>query len=385
MEASLIGGRVLLPSGEIEAATVTIAGDRIDGVGASPQGARIDVGGRLVLPGLVDIHGDAFERQIMPRPGVRFGLDVALHDTDRQLVANGITTAFHGITHSWEPGLRGHDTFEALLSALDRLRPTLLCDTRLHVRFETYNLDAVDRLCGLLADGAVGLLAFNDHMADTLAEIDEPEGLARYARRAGVAADAFRTLAETIRDRVTAVPGAVARLAEAARGAGVPMLSHDDASPEMRRHYHALGCTIAEFPKTDATAATARDLDNPVVMGAPNVVRGGSHKRLASATDMVERGLCTVLASDYYYPALMHAAFKLAHDRRATLGTAWDLVSRNPALATGLDDRGAIAGGRRADLVIADDAVPDFPRVVGVLVAGRLVYAADPTLVARPA
>ena len=385
MELSLVGGRVLLADGTVEAATVTLADEVIDAVGGAPRGSRIDVGGRLILPGLVDLHGDAFERQIMPRPGVQFGLDVALHDTDRQLVANAITTAFHGVTYSWEPGLRGRESFEALLAAIDRLRPTLLCDTRVHLRFETYNLEAVDPVCDRLAAGEIDLLAFNDHMDDTLEDLRDPMATARYAGRTGLAEVALRDLVETVAARGDAVPDAVDRLAAAARSAGVAMLSHDDPSPDVRRRYHALGCAIAEFPETEETARVARTLDNPVVMGAPNVLRGGSHKRSASAAEMVARGLCTVLASDYYYPALFHAPFALARDGRAPFGAAWALVSRNPALAAGLPDRGEIAAGRRADLVIADDSVPDFPRVVGALVAGRLVYGVDPSLVARPA
>ena len=382
MDASLVGGRVLLPNGDVEPATVTVAEGDIAEIGSGARGAVVDVDGRLILPGIVDIHGDAFERQIMPRPGVQFGLDLALHDTDRQLLANGITTAFHGLTYSWEPGLRGRENFEALLAAIDRLRPALLCDTRLHLRFETHNLDAVDQVCDLLGVGEIGLLAFNDHVADTLATIAKPMKLAYYAGRAGLASEAFLALAESVRSRGDEVPDAVARLAEAARAAAVPMLSHDDPSPAVRAHYDALGCTIAEFPKTETTAEAARRLGNPVVMGAPNVVRGGSHNRMPSAADMVERGICSVLASDYYYPALLHAAFKLARDGRAPFGAGWGLISRNPAVAAGLDDRGEIAVGRRADLVIVDDTVPNFPRIVGVLVAGRLVYAIDPTLLA---
>ena len=380
MEASLVGGRLLLPNGDVEPATVTVAEGGIAEIGSDARGAVVDAGGRLILPGIVDIHGDAFERQIMPRPGVQFGLDMALHDTDRQLLANGITTAFHGLTYSWEPGLRGRENFEALLAAIDQLRPALLCDTHLHLRFETHNLDAVDQVCGLLAADAIGLLAFNDHVADVLAVIAEPTKLAHYADRAGLTGGAYQALAESVRNRAGEVPEAVARLANAARAASVPMLSHDDPSPAVREHYDSLGCTIAEFPKTEATAEVARRLGNPVVMGAPNVIRGGSHKRMPSAADMVGRGICTVLASDYYYPTPLHAAFKLAREDRTGFGAAWALISRNPAVAVGLHDRGEIAVGRRADLVIVDDTVPDFPRIVGVLVAGRLVYAMDPTL-----
>lgn len=106
------GARVLSESGELERESIHIRRGRILCVGGAPAIARkcIDAKGLLMLPGIVDIHGDSFERQLMPRPQVRFDLRLALLDTDRQLVENGITTAFHGVTISWEPGLRSSGT-----------------------------------------------------------------------------------------------------------------------------------------------------------------------------------------------------------------------------------------------------------------------------------
>ena len=158
---TITSGSVLTPQGFTNM-TVEISGGVI---AAAPHGARtIDATGLMVLPGLVDIHGDAFERQIMPRPGVAFDLHIALADTDRQLVANGITTACHGVTSSWEPGLRGIETARALVQAIANLRGKTSCDMRFHLRHEIFNLDAVDETLGWIADGMVDALAFNDHM-----------------------------------------------------------------------------------------------------------------------------------------------------------------------------------------------------------------------------
>src|ERR1700677_2830770 len=118
MDITIEGGRVLL-EGRFEETTVRAGDGAIDAVGGAGRAARrIDARGLLVLPGVVDIHGDAFERQMMPRPGVHFATDIALLDTDRQVVANGITTVFHGVTWSWEPGLRGADNARAILAAM---------------------------------------------------------------------------------------------------------------------------------------------------------------------------------------------------------------------------------------------------------------------------
>jgi alpha-D-ribose 1-methylphosphonate 5-triphosphate diphosphatase len=158
------------------------------------------------------------------------------------------------------------------------------------------------------------------------------------------------------------------------------MLSHDDETPEMRRRYAALGCDISEFPLDRATAEAARDLGSPIVLGSPNVLRGGSHCGRLSAADSVAAGLCTILSSDYYYPAPLHAAFRLVADGVVGLEQAWRLVSVNPAKAVGLDDRGEIAPGKRADLIIVDDSDPAYPRVVATFVAGRVAYAASDDL-----
>jgi alpha-D-ribose 1-methylphosphonate 5-triphosphate diphosphatase len=155
------------------------------------------------------------------------------------------------------------------------------------------------------------------------------------------------------------------------------MLSHDDNSPEMRKGFRDQGVGIAEFPVNEETAREAAAAGDHIVYGAPNVVRGGSHTGWTKASDMIAKGLCSVLASDYYYPAQLLAAFRLAADGILPLEKAWDLISGAPARAAGLDDRGVLAEGRRADMIIVDDKVPLRPRIVAVISAGRLVHLAD--------
>jgi alpha-D-ribose 1-methylphosphonate 5-triphosphate diphosphatase len=146
------GGRALL-GGEILEASLQIADGEIGAVGSDPGRGSfgLDAGGLLVLPGIIDLHGDAFERQIMPRPGVDFPIDIALIDSDRQAIGNGITTVFHATTWSWEPGLRSADNARQLLEAIETLRPQLAADTRFHLRHETYNLDAEAEISQWLA------------------------------------------------------------------------------------------------------------------------------------------------------------------------------------------------------------------------------------------
>jgi alpha-D-ribose 1-methylphosphonate 5-triphosphate diphosphatase len=327
----------------------------------------LDATGLKVLPGIVDIHGDAFERQLQPRPGVDFPADIALRDTEAQLLANGITTAFHGVTLSWEPGLRSLGAWQALLTALEAQRWT--CDMRVHMRWEAYNLDALDAALADIEAGRVHLLAFNDHTPPILKKIKDPVVGAKYSDRAGMKLDDFRDLAGRIGARADAVPSALDRIGAAARAAGIPMASHDDDAIAVRDAFRARGARICEFPMAEEVGQAARDAGDYVVMGSPNVVRGRSHLGWASAALMAEAGICSILSSDYFYPAMLKAAFVLAGRGKLDLAQAWALISANPAAATGLVDRGTIEPGKRADLVLVD---PAGPRAVATIVQGRI-------------
>ncbi|KRP91335.1 phosphonate metabolism protein PhnM [Bradyrhizobium pachyrhizi] len=366
------GGRTLVDGALVETSLRT-AGRDIGALDAEQGRAvlHIDASGLLVLPGIIDLHGDAFERQMMPRPGVDFPTDVALIDSDRQAIANGITTVFHGTTWSWEPGLRSAENARKLLDAIEALRPQLAADTRFHLRHETHNLEAEAEIIQWLSEGRIDLFAFNDHSNV------KPKKRNQLAERTGLSVEAVNDMLDRIVARRPEVPASIARLAAAARAADIRMLSHDDNSPAMRQEFRALGATIAEFPVNEETARDAAAADDFIVFGAPNVVRGGSHTGWTKASDMIAQGLCSVLASDYYYPAQLLAAFRLVADGILPLAKAWDLISSAPARAAGLADRGVLAAGRRADIIVVDDKAPLRPRIIAVIAAGRLVHLAD--------
>lgn len=376
----LEGGRALIGS-EFAETSLAVSGTDIARVDASRSRARLAIDARnlLVLPGIVDLHGDAFERQMMPRAGVDFPIDVALADSDRQAISNGITTVFHATTCSWEPGLRSADNARGLMEAIERQRPQFAADTRFHLRHETYNLDAEAEIGQWLTEGRVDLFAFNDHMDGTVGDMAKPRKRNRMVERTGLSSEAFDRLVDRVLSRASEVPASVSRLAATARAAEVRMLSHDDATPAMRQGFRAMGVAIAEFPVNEETAREAASHGDAIVYGAPNVVRGGSHTGWTKASDMIAKGLCSVLASDYYYPAQLLAAFRLAADSVLPLTEAWNLVSAGPAHATGLADRGILAAGRRADILLVDDSVPLRPRLIAVIAAGKLVHMTDAT------
>ncbi|MGD0108208.1 MAG: alpha-D-ribose 1-methylphosphonate 5-triphosphate diphosphatase [Rhodopila sp.] len=365
----ITGGTVLLPSDGPVSANLIVRDGLIDRIGAGAGGFSFDASGLLVLPGIVDLHGDAFERQIQPRPGVDFPVDLALQDTESQLLANGITTAFHGVTLSWEPGLRSLAAWRALLAALDA--GSWICDMRVHLRWEAYNLEALETALADIEAGRVHLLAFNDHTPSILKKLKDPVEGAKYSGRAGMKMEPFRAMADEVASRSDAVPAALDLIAAAARAAGLPMASHDDDSIAVRDGFRARGARICEFPMAEEVGRAAVEAGDFVAMGCPNVVRGRSHLGWASAARMAEAGVCTVLTSDYFYPAMMRAAFVLADRGVLKLAQAWALISENPAKAAGLTDRGTIEPGKRADLVLVD---PGRCRAVATIAQGRVAY-----------
>ena len=373
-DGQIINGRVLTPAGELIEATLGIA----DGVIGETTSSSFSLDARdlLVLPGIIDVHGDAFERQLMPRPGVGFPIDVALLETDRQMAANGITTAFHAVTWSWEPGLRDASMAQAMAQALVALKGQLSVDTRFHLRHECHNLAAEAMILEWIAAGKIAVLSFNDHIEDVQADMAKPLKVQQYLNRTGLQRAAWDELVAEVAAHGPDVPASVSRLAAAAREAGISMMSHDDMSPQTRDAFYAMGVLVAEFPETEPTAKRALEQGGAVVFGAPNVVRGKSHTTAPNASDMVGKGLCTVLASDYYYPALALAPFKLVERLGHGIAAYWPLISTNPARALSLHDRGSLAPGQRADIVVIDER-GSVPRVVATLVAGRIVYLSE--------
>ncbi|MDF2232727.1 alpha-D-ribose 1-methylphosphonate 5-triphosphate diphosphatase [Albimonas sp. CAU 1670] len=401
MTAYLISGATaLLPEGPVETC-LRVEDGRIVEIGDPPAAGALRVDGRglWLAPALVDIHGDAFERAVMPRPGVFMPGEVAAMDVDRQLAALGIATAYHALTLSWEPGLRSVERGEAFLDALAAAGPRLGVDHRIQIRWETFALEALPVIERALAAGPTPAIAFNDHTSMTMRDrsvpvterafehgpdfVEAPPGdpqvrrsIRSVAARAGLDEDGYAELLAAVWARRPQVPDAIARVAAAGRAAGAPMLSHDDSQHETRAFFRAHGARIAEFPMSEAVAREARAAGEHVVLGAPNALRGGSHIGSLSAADMIEDGVCDILASDYHYPALPAAMGRLAAERRGDRATLWACVSANPAAALGLSDRGRIAPGLRADLVLLDWPEGGVPSARLTLAAGRPAHLA---------
>jgi len=366
----LRGAEVFLPMG-FGPGDLTIAGGRI----ADADAARaVDLSGFLILPGLIDLHGDGFEHHLAPRRGALGDLAAGLLSAEAELAAHGVTTAFLAQFLSWEGGMRGAGFAARMLVALDEVRGTVATDLRAQLRLEVTGFEDYPALEEMVARHGVGYVVFNDHLPHkALAEGKRPPRLTGQALKAGRSPEAHLALLRALHDRLPEVPERLAALAGRLRLAGARLGSHDDTTAQDRHAAHAIGAHIAEFPETIAAAEAARALGDAVIMGAPNLVRGASHKGNAGARDMVARGLVDALASDYHAPSLARAAFCLADEGICDLASAWRLVSEGPARVLGLEDRGTLAKGARADLVVIERAT----RRIGTTIAGgRISYMA---------
>ena len=361
-------GATILRDGALQARSIALADGRITR-GPLPE---VDLTGYLVLPGIIDMHGDAFERHIAPRPTAPFPIASGLHSTDREAAAHGVTTAWLAQCWSWEGGLRGPDFAEDLLLALDSYRPRALIDLRVQIRLETHMMDSRDRLIAAITRHGVDYVVFNNHLPEAIQMARAaPHRLAMWAEREGQPPHVFMARLEAAQAREREVPRHLCRLAEAFDRMGVTYGSHDDPDAETRDRYRLIGARIAEFPTHASAAAVAKATDGPVVMGAPNVVRGGSQAGNVAARTLIERGLCDVLVSDYHYPCLAAAAWRLVDEGVLDLPRAWAMISTTPADVMGLHDRGRLDPGRRADVVIVNAATRAIEATIS---GGRLAW-----------
>lgn len=320
----------------------------------APGAQAYDASGAWVLPGIVDLHGDGFEALVQPRPGVHFPYDVAFAEADAQMISNGITTGYHALTVSWEPGLRDIAVSRALVAAFAQAAPRLACDTRLNIRWETFAIDHVDEVLSWLRDRPGDILSINDHTSANHKLGEDSAKLKRMAVRMGLSPAEAKARIAGVLARRDEVPAAIDRICAAAADMGRPVLSHDDMTREDRRTGRARRITVSEFPMSEEAAREAREAGEHVILGGPNALRGESHNGALCATSAIRAGLCSALASDYYYPAPFHAVFRLHDAAVLPLAQGWALVSANPAEAAGLEDRGSLDTGKRADILVVD-------------------------------
>jgi alpha-D-ribose 1-methylphosphonate 5-triphosphate diphosphatase len=354
MELVLANARVVT-NGELLPGSVLVRDGRIAAVDGGALAAGLDLEGDLLIPGLVELHTDNFERHLMPRPKVRWPELPALIAHDAELAAAGITTVYDalGVGDIDPEAMRGQD----MAPVLNALRLTtdlglLRAEHRLHIRLELPAPNTHTLFQPFVDHRLVGLISLMDHTPGQRQWEDVAQARIYYCGKKGWPDEKFDRSISGARamQEQHAVPNR-RHFVSYARERRIPLASHDDTRIEHVEQACADGVAISEFPTRAEAAAAARARGMSVVMGAPNVVRGGSHSGNVAAVELARRGLLDSLSSDYVPASLLMAAFRLVRDADFSIPQAIATVSLNPARAARLDDRGAIAPGLRADLV----------------------------------
>lgn len=343
-EDAIVDGAVLIRDG-----LIADISDRSDVAGE-------DFGGDYLIPGLVELHTDHLESHYSPRPGVRWNMMSAIQAHDAQISASGITTVFDCLRMgSDEDGGFDDGEMRAMADALkqaadeDRLR----ADHFIHLRCEVSSHNVMDHFNTFGDVAAVRLASLMDHAPGQRQFQTMDQYTLYYKTKRGLSDEEF---AHFVRRRVEASEKYANRfrqeIAEACHARGISIASHDDATLNHVEEAKSFGVRLAEFPTSMEAARASHEAGMSVLMGAPNIVRGKSHSGNIAARDLAERGVLDVLSSDYVPLSLIHAPFILADTHEdISLPKALAMVTATPARTVGLDDRGRIDIGLRADLV----------------------------------
>lgn len=335
----------------------------------------INANGAIVMPGIIDIHTDALDAEIIPRPGADIPVAIAFRELERKMSGCGFTTVYHSLHLGYEVAEkfskskypRAH-VFEKVYEAC--LGQTLL-NNKIHLRFELTGVAAYDACIALIDKGCISLLSVMDHTPGQ-GQFTKETFIAYALKEGKKEADVIAEYeARMARPRLS--DERLQALIQYALECGIPVASHDDDTVEKVDEMYALGVRLCEFPINLATASHATQLGMHVIGGASNILRGSSLSGNVSMTEAVTAGVVDTLCSDYYPPAILHAVFKLHYEQGLNLYDAVNLATLHPAKAAGIAGyTGSIETGKDADLLIIK-MIDDLPMVSHTIVKGSIV------------
>lgn len=367
----IIGGKVIL-----------IEGDRIHSiVDAVPEHTDkvINAHGRYITPGFFDVHSDKIEQFILPRPTAQFDFELALKECERELLHLGITTIYHSLSLFKDEffgkcPLRTRENVEKMALLIQDLHDrNHLIHHRLHLRIEIDNLDAYDITREMIEKKLVHEISFMDHSPGQ----GQYRNLAIYEKTISeyqgreIAEQGFEAVLEMHRNKEMLSFEQLKELCELAHANGITVASHDDDTEEKLRVNQKIGVDISEFPIKVEVAKEANRMGFFTVVGAPNILLGGSHSGNMSAGEAIKAGCADILCSDYYPPAILHSIFAMHKNYGVPLPDMINKATLNPARAMKLNkDYGSVEPGKKADLLIID-LLDGYPVITHVLVDGR--------------
>ena len=357
MSSTIFKNARLVLADEVVDGSVCIQDGKIQSVdqGNAIHSGGWDMQGDYLMPGFVEIHTDNFERHLMPRPKVQWAEMPALLAHDAEIAAAGITTVFDalGVGDGDPDSLRG-STWDAVLETLEicSQKDLLRADHHIHVRCELPAPNTIDLFEPFQGHPRLSLISLMDHTPGQRQWENIEVARIYYTGKKGWSNEKFERqiqLAEELQERYAEPHRQF--FVDYCKTHSIALASHDDTTPAHVMQAHQEGAKVSEFPTTLLAAQTAHALGMLTVMGGPNVVRGGSHSGNVSAADLARNGLLDILSSDYVPGSLLSAVVRLVDDGILDLPHAVSMVSHHAAKATGLNDRGQIATGLRADLI----------------------------------
>lgn len=376
MKTCLTHARIVLADTIIEDASLLVEDGIITAINPESSVADISINleGKMLMPGMVDLHCDALEKEVEPRPNVHFPLDFACAQADKRNAAAGITTVFHALSFAHEElGVRNNNFAADVARAVHTWHPHALVDNRVHCRYEITDETGLPILKQLLNENSMHMISMMDHTPGQGQFKDMAAYRDYLTRNYKKTADEVQVIVDR---KENAAAGAFARmeeLANAAHAAGISVASHDDDSAERIETMRGIGADISEFPITLEAAQAAKAAGMSTIFGAPNILRGKSQSGSMKAIEAIHQGVADCLCADYSPASLIVAIFRIPELSDLDLPAAIRLVTTNPANAAGLTDRGEIAVGKRADLIAI--ATPgNLPQVDTTWSQGQQVY-----------
>ena len=375
-------GRIVLPDRILDGKTLVLDGDRIHSIGEEipPEAGKvIDAHGRFITPGFFDVHSDKIEQFILPRPTAQFDFELALKECERELLHLGITTIYHSFSLLKDElfgksPLRTRENVEKMAALIRDIHDrNHLIHHRFHLRIEIDNLDAYAIAKAMIAQGLAHEISFMDHSPGQgqYRNLEIYQKTIRKYHGREIEELGFEKVLEMQRNKKTLSFEQLKGLCQFAHENGVAVASHDDDTLEKLDMNREIGVDISEFPINLEAAKYARSLGFATVVGAPNILLGGSHSGNMSAAEAIQAGCADILCSDYYPPAILHSIFAMHLKYGVPLPEMVKKATLNPAVAMGLgQDYGSIEPGKKADLLVIG-ILDGYPVITHVLVDGR--------------
>jgi len=375
----LNNARLVTPCGILEEASLRVDNGKITEIGQDTlSGMReVNVQGNYLFPGFVDMHSDAIEKGIEPRPNTFFPVDIAVFELDKKIASCGITTMFHSLSFAeMEVGLRSNSSAAGIIRQISEFSAKLKVHTKIHARFEITDMAAVPYLESLIQDELIHLFSFMDHSPGQGQFRDILSYKSYYGPVYGKSdAEMDGIIDRKRRAREDGAPGAIEHLVALCKDRSISIASHDDDSREKIEWLKELGVGMTEFPVNIDAVKAAREQGISVCLGSPNVVRGKSQARNLSAREAISWGYGDILCSDYAPMTMLHAVLALEQLGILPLHEAVNMVSLNPARAVGIADQtGSLEVGKAADILIVDHS-EGFPKILSTFIGGKEVFA----------